>query len=68
MPALFGELQALDERRARCMQTHMRRGVDIERHVFPIVHTCLDGVVTAADDIDPDRVRRQGERGERARK
>ncbi|XP_043202833.1 formin-binding protein 1-like isoform X6 [Amphibalanus amphitrite] len=55
MPALFGELQALDERRARCMQAHMRRAVDIERHVFPIVHTCLDGIVAAADEIDPDR-------------
>ncbi|XP_037079941.1 formin-binding protein 1-like isoform X2 [Pollicipes pollicipes] len=55
MPALFGHLQGLDERRARCMQAHIRRAVGIERHVFPIIHTCLDGILAAADNIDPDQ-------------
>jgi len=55
MPALFSELERLEERRARTLQAHLRRAVDIERHVFPIVHTCLDGMVAAADAVDPER-------------
>ncbi|XP_043201078.1 formin-binding protein 1-like isoform X2 [Amphibalanus amphitrite] len=55
LPAIYDELQALDERRARCQQDHLRRAVDIERHVFPIIHTCLDGMVRAADTIDAEK-------------
>ncbi|XP_037081869.1 LOW QUALITY PROTEIN: cdc42-interacting protein 4-like [Pollicipes pollicipes] len=55
MPAIYDDLQRLDERRARCLQAHLRRAVEIERHVFPIIHTCLDGIVRAADTIDPEK-------------
>lgn len=34
----------------------MRKGVDIERSVFPIINKCLDGIIRAADCIDSDQV------------
>ena len=56
LPAIYDDLQRLDERRSRCQQAHLRRAVDIERHVFPIIHTCLDGIVRAADTVDAEQV------------
>jgi hypothetical protein len=57
MPEVFTTLRDLDMRRIKGYQSFMRRYVEIEREVEPIISKCLDGIVTAADSIEEDEVR-----------
>lgn len=52
MPAVFQQLQDVDEKRIKCIQNFLRQAVEIERSVFPIIHQCLDGIVRASDEIN----------------
>ncbi|KAK7081715.1 Formin-binding protein 1 [Halocaridina rubra] len=52
MPGIFQSLQDLDEKRINNFKNLLKKSVDIERSVFPIINKCLDGVVNAADSID----------------
>ncbi len=56
MPAVFQQLQELDDKRIKQVANYLRRGVDIERSVYPIINQCLDGILRAADSIDADKV------------
>lgn len=51
-------LQEMDEKRIVSFQGFMRRSVEIEKQVFPIIDTCLNGIIKAAETIDPKEVRR----------
>uniref|UniRef100_A0A0A9VVX5 Formin-binding protein 1-like protein n=1 Tax=Lygus hesperus TaxID=30085 RepID=A0A0A9VVX5_LYGHE len=52
MPEIFRQLQELDENRIRQIRNFMIHSVEVERNVFPIINQCLDGIVTAAKQID----------------
>lgn len=52
MPASYQELQDMDERRIVSVQDFMKRSVEVEKGVFPIIDTCLNGVMKSADSID----------------
>ncbi len=56
MPAVFQHLQELDDKRIKQMENYLRKGVDIERSVYPIINKCLDGIIRAADSINPEQV------------
>ena len=56
MPAVFQQLQELDDKRIKQVENYVRKGVDIERNVFPIINKCLDGIIRAADSINPEQV------------
>ena len=53
MPKVFNQLQELEERRITCLQTYMKQTAQIENQVLPIITKCLEGVVSAAESIDP---------------
>ncbi|XP_069943475.1 formin-binding protein 1-like isoform X1 [Cherax quadricarinatus] len=52
MPNIFQGLQDLDEKRINNFKNLLKKSVEIERSVFPIINKCLDGIVSAADSID----------------
>ncbi|XP_054270179.1 formin-binding protein 1-like isoform X3 [Macrosteles quadrilineatus] len=52
MPEVFRQLQELDEKRIKNIKNFMIHSVDVERKVFPIINQCLDGIVTAANQIN----------------
>ncbi|XP_042210378.1 formin-binding protein 1-like isoform X2 [Homarus americanus] len=52
MPSIFQGLQDLDEKRINNFKNLLKKSVEIERSVFPIINKCLDGIVSAADSID----------------
>ncbi|XP_071541311.1 formin-binding protein 1-like isoform X1 [Panulirus ornatus] len=52
MPSIFKGLQDLDERRINNFKNLLKKSVEIERSVFPIINKCLDGIVSAADSVD----------------
>ena len=56
MPGVFQSLQELDERRILNFKSLLKKSVDIERSVFPIINKCLDGIVGAADSINEKNV------------
>lgn len=56
LPAVFQQLQELDDKRVKQIENYIRKGVEIERSVFPIINKCLDGILRAADSIDPQNV------------
>ncbi|XP_022243945.1 formin-binding protein 1 homolog isoform X2 [Limulus polyphemus] len=53
LPNVFQQLQEMDERRITCIQNFIKLSADIQRHVFPIVSKCLDGIVKASETVDP---------------
>lgn len=53
MPNVFQQLQDMDEKRITSTQNFMKQTADIQRQVFPIINQCLDGMIKAADSIDP---------------
>jgi len=57
MPEVFHHLQELDEKRIKNIKNFMLQSVDIERNVFPIIDKCLDGITTAANEINEKEVR-----------
>lgn len=56
LPSVFQALQELDDKRIKQIENFIRKGVDIERSVFPIINKCLDGIIRAADSVDPEKV------------
>ena len=56
LPGVFHTLQELDDKRIKQIENFIRKGVDIERSVFPIINKCLDGIIRAADSVDPEKV------------
>ncbi|XP_057366986.1 formin-binding protein 1-like isoform X1 [Daphnia carinata] len=55
LPGVFHTLQELDDKRIKQIENFIRKGVDIERSVFPIINKCLDGIIRAADSVDPEK-------------
>lgn len=55
LPAVFQQLQETDHKRIKQIENFIRKGVEIERNVFPIINTCLDGIIRAADGIDSEK-------------
>ncbi|XP_067133111.1 formin-binding protein 1 isoform X1 [Centruroides vittatus] len=53
MPSVFQQLQDMDEKRITAAQNFMKQTADIQRQVFPIINQCLDGMIKAAESIDP---------------
>ncbi|XP_013783960.1 formin-binding protein 1 homolog isoform X4 [Limulus polyphemus] len=53
LPKVFQQLQDMDERRITFIQNFIKLSADIQRHVFPIVNKCLDGIVKASETVDP---------------
>jgi len=50
------QLQDMDEKRVTKVQKFIESSADIERTVMPIMNTCIDGMVTAAQMIDCKQV------------
>ncbi|KAG8189470.1 hypothetical protein JTE90_018123 [Oedothorax gibbosus] len=53
LPNIFQQLQDMEERRIACIQNVMKRTADVHKQVLPIVHKCLDGIIAAAEAINP---------------
>lgn len=53
MPNIFQQLQDMEERRIACVQNVMKRTADAHKQVIPIIVKCLDGVISAAESINP---------------
>ena len=53
---MFQQLEEMDQKRIKQIKNFIQKGVDIERSVFPIINTCLDGIIRAADNIDSEKV------------
>jgi len=51
-PAVYHNLQDVDERRIKCFKNFILKAVHVEKEVLPIVSQCLDGVVSSAENID----------------
>lgn len=49
---VFNRLQELDEKRTRGFREFMNGSADIESSVAPIIASCLQGIVKAADSIN----------------
>lgn len=52
MPAVFQGLQDLDEKRIKYVKHFMIQATDTEKNVYPIVNTCLEGILRAGNEID----------------
>lgn len=52
MPGIFQSLQDMDEKRINNFKNLLKKSVETERSVFPIINKCLDGIISAADSID----------------
>ncbi|XP_054714349.1 formin-binding protein 1-like isoform X2 [Uloborus diversus] len=53
MPNMFQQLQDMEERRIACIQNVMKRTADAHKQVLPIIQTCLNGIIGAAESINP---------------
>lgn len=53
MPNIFQQLQDMEERRIACVQNFIKRTADIHKQVLPIIQKCLEGIIGAAEAIDP---------------
>ncbi|RWS28376.1 formin-binding protein 1-like protein [Leptotrombidium deliense] len=53
MPKVFIQLQHMEERRTACVSNYIKQSAVIQRQVFPIVDKCLEGIIKAADSINP---------------
>lgn len=56
LPEVFRQFQALDEKRIKNVKNFMKSLAEIERNVFPIINTCLDGIVKASEIINEKEV------------
>ena len=52
----FQTLQEMEEGRITRTKEFIRQSGDIERNVVPIINTCIDGFMKAADSIDATKV------------
>ncbi|XP_030639836.1 formin-binding protein 1-like isoform X1 [Chanos chanos] len=55
MPQIFKNLQDMDERRTVKLGETYRSFAEAERKVIPIISKCLEGMVTAAKNVDERR-------------
>ncbi|XP_017286728.1 formin-binding protein 1 isoform X23 [Kryptolebias marmoratus] len=53
IPNIFQKLQDMEERRIERIGVCMKTFADVDRQVLPIVEKCLDGMITAAEAIEP---------------
>ncbi|XP_042907342.2 formin-binding protein 1, partial [Parasteatoda tepidariorum] len=53
MPNIFQQLQDMEERRIACVQNVTKRTADVHKQVIPLVIKCLDGIISAAESINP---------------
>lgn len=56
LPAVFQNLQDLDEKRIKCIQNFFLKSIQSERDVLPIVSQCLDGMEKASLEINEKEV------------
>ena len=56
LPAVFQNLQDMDERRIKGLRSYILKAVHVEKEVLPIVSQCLDGMVASAESIDEKEV------------
>uniref|UniRef100_A0AAR2JJ69 Formin-binding protein 1-like n=1 Tax=Pygocentrus nattereri TaxID=42514 RepID=A0AAR2JJ69_PYGNA len=56
IPQIFKNLQDMDERRTVKLGETYRSFAEVERKVIPIISKCLEGMVTAAKNVDERRV------------
>uniref|UniRef100_A0A673M579 Formin-binding protein 1-like n=1 Tax=Sinocyclocheilus rhinocerous TaxID=307959 RepID=A0A673M579_9TELE len=55
IPQIFKNLQDMDERRTVKLGEMYRSFAEVERRVIPIISKCLEGMVTAAKNVDEHR-------------
>uniref|UniRef100_A0A672PLK6 Formin-binding protein 1-like n=1 Tax=Sinocyclocheilus grahami TaxID=75366 RepID=A0A672PLK6_SINGR len=55
IPQIFKNLQDMDERRTVKLGEMYRSFAEVERRVIPIISKCLEGMVTAAKNVDERR-------------
>ncbi|XP_036435072.1 formin-binding protein 1-like isoform X3 [Colossoma macropomum] len=55
IPQIFKNLQDMDERRTVKLGETYRSFAEVERKVIPIISKCLEGMVTAAKNVDERR-------------
>eukprot|EP00096_Caligus_rogercresseyi_P007037 TRINITY_DN2432_c0_g1_i1.p1 TRINITY_DN2432_c0_g1~~TRINITY_DN2432_c0_g1_i1.p1 ORF type:complete len:651 (-),score=227.12 TRINITY_DN2432_c0_g1_i1:616-2568(-) len=51
LPAVFQNLQDLDERRIKCIQNFINKTVKTEQEVLPIISQCLEEMLLCAESI-----------------
>ncbi|XP_048773159.1 formin-binding protein 1-like isoform X3 [Ostrea edulis] len=54
MPAVFQQMQGMEENRINKIKSMVKQVADIERSVIPIINTCIDGMVKASDGISAE--------------
>ncbi|XP_078605367.1 formin-binding protein 1-like isoform X6 [Branchiostoma floridae x Branchiostoma japonicum] len=55
MPAVFQQLQEMDEQRITRMGEVMAKFAETQRQVIPIIGRCLDGITNAANSVNPQQ-------------
>ncbi|XP_078685253.1 formin-binding protein 1-like isoform X1 [Branchiostoma floridae x Branchiostoma belcheri] len=55
MPAVFQQLQEMDEQRITRMGEVMAKFAETQRQVMPIIGRCLDGITNAANSVNPQQ-------------
>uniref|UniRef100_A0A8C6QZJ2 Formin binding protein 1 n=1 Tax=Nannospalax galili TaxID=1026970 RepID=A0A8C6QZJ2_NANGA len=53
IPTIFQKIQEMEERRIMRMGESMKTYAEVDRQVMPIIGKCLDGIVKAAESVDP---------------
>ncbi|XP_040081320.1 formin-binding protein 1 isoform X15 [Oryx dammah] len=53
IPNIFQKIQEMEERRIVRMGESVKTYAELDRQVIPIIGKCLDGIVKAAESIDP---------------
>lgn len=53
MPATFQDLQNMEENRIQKIQECIRLSAEIERQVLPIINSCIEGIMEAATEVNP---------------
>lgn len=46
----------MEERRIACVQNVMKKTADAHKNILPIIQKCLDGIISAAQSINPREV------------
>lgn len=53
MPKVFQQLQDMENKRIECIKGFMKLSAIVQKNVSPIVNRCLDGIIDAANTINP---------------
>lgn len=54
MPKVFQQLQDMESRRIESVKNFMKLSAIVQKSVAPIINKCLDGVIDAANTINPN--------------